>query len=69
MYWEHFHPFPFIFFLLIIGFFIANMVMWRRRRGTCFHNPYDALTIPKNRLARGEISKEAYDEVKETLKR
>ena len=68
MFWTHFHPFFFLFFILIVGFFIANMILWRRRRGACFHNPYDAVTILENRLARGEISKEEYQEVKETLK-
>ncbi len=70
MYWSHFHPFGFIFFVLIVGFLITNFIILKRsRRGMCTHTPYDALTILENRLANGEISIEKYKELKDILKR
>jgi uncharacterized membrane protein len=70
MYWGHFHPFGFILFLLIAGFLITNFIILKRnRRGICTHTPYDALTILENRLAKGEIGIEEYQELKNTLKR
>lgn len=68
MYWEHFHPFGFLFFLLMVGLFITNIIMWRRRSSWCYRHPYDALTILENRLARGEMNTEEYTKLKETLK-
>jgi len=66
--WGYFFPFGLVFFLIIIGFFITNMIFWRKRGGMCYHNQSDALTILESRLARGEITGEEFYEIKETLK-
>lgn len=65
--WGYFHPFGLIFFLTIIGFFITNMILWRRRGGICYHNQSDALSILEGRLVRGEITGEKFYEIKKTL--
>ncbi|WP_430790662.1 hypothetical protein VBD025_07060 [Virgibacillus flavescens] len=56
MYVEHFHPFGFLFFFLIVGLLVTNLVLWKRRGSRRFHNPYQAKTILENRLAKGEIT-------------
>jgi uncharacterized membrane protein len=66
--WGYFFPFGLVFFLIIIGFFMTNMILWRRRGGMCYHNQSDALSILESRLARGEITGEEFYEIKETLK-
>ena len=66
--WGHFHPFCFLFLILFIGFIIANIRMWRGRRGYCFDRNYpDSLTILDKRLASGEINVEEYQKLKEVL--
>ncbi|WP_077324371.1 SHOCT domain-containing protein [Virgibacillus siamensis] len=71
MYWEHFHPFGFFFFLLMVGLLVTNIVMWRRRASyMCFHHrSYDALSALDHRLANGEITIEEYEKVKQILKK
>ncbi|WP_188454774.1 SHOCT domain-containing protein [Virgibacillus oceani] len=68
MYWEHFHPFGFFFFVLIAGLLIANIVIWRRRGGRYYYNGHNALSVLDTRLAKGEITIEEYEEIKDTLK-
>lgn len=65
-----FFPFCLIFFLLVFGFFVTNMVMWRRRRwgwhGVGQSNTPDL--ILDKRLASGEISIDDYKKLKDFLK-
>lgn len=71
MHWEYFHPFGFFFFMILIAFFISNIILWRRRgSGRCYYNDGDsnAIATLDNRLAKGEVSIEEYKELKETLK-
>ncbi|WP_099159205.1 hypothetical protein [Virgibacillus ndiopensis] len=68
MYWEHFHPFGFFFFLLLVSLLITNIVMWKRRSGRCYYNTQNAQSTLDNRLAKGEVTMEEYKEIKETLK-
>ncbi|WP_391119636.1 hypothetical protein [Psychrobacillus sp. L3] len=69
MHYGHFPPFGFFFFILIIGLIITNFIMWRRGRGMCYHNRFDAINVLENRLAKGEISIDEYNNVKEILKK
>jgi uncharacterized membrane protein len=64
MYWGHFHPFGFVFFLLLIGLFVANIVMWRRRRFDCRPNRDRSQSILRERLASGEIDHEEFKRLK-----
>lgn len=66
--WGHFYPFCFLFIILMIGLIIANIRMWRGRRGYCSDRQYpDACSILDKRLASGEISVEEYEKLKEIL--
>ncbi|WP_404456344.1 hypothetical protein LG329_09250 [Virgibacillus necropolis] len=72
MYWEHFHPFGFFFFIILVGLLISSIIMWRRRHGMCYHvnrQPHSAFSILENRLASGEINIEEYNQIKETLEK
>ncbi|MBS4219944.1 SHOCT domain-containing protein [Bacillus sp. FJAT-49711] len=62
--WGYFHPFAFVFFLIIVGLFI---MIWRGRGRTCNHSQNDALSILEARFAKGEISAEEFKEMKKTL--
>lgn len=42
--------------------------MWRRGGRVCYHKRFDVLNILESRLAKGEISIEEYNHVKEILK-
>lgn len=67
--WGYFHPFGFLFFILFIGLIIANIKMWRGRRGNCSQALYpDSLSILDKRLASGEIEVEEYQKLREILK-
>jgi putative membrane protein len=63
--------FGFLFWLLIIGGIVA-LVIWAvrtssgRSHGTAGHEP-DALEIARRRYARGEISKEQFEQLKRDL--
>ncbi|MBS4201758.1 SHOCT domain-containing protein [Bacillus sp. FJAT-49732] len=62
--WGYFHPFAFVFFLIIVGVFI---MIWRGRGRKCYHPQNDALSILEARFAKGEISAEEFKEMKKTL--
>ncbi|MFD2211907.1 SHOCT domain-containing protein [Virgibacillus halophilus] len=53
--------------MIIVGFFITNVILWRKR-GLCYYNRSDALSILESRLAKGEITGEEFNEIKKTLK-
>lgn len=69
--------FPFgLFFFLIVAFFAFRLLFWgwggRWRRGYYYHGgwgqPYgDALDILNQRYARGEITKEQYEQMKRDI--
>jgi uncharacterized membrane protein len=66
--WGYFHPFGFIFFLLLIGLIIANFKMWRGKRGYCYQGgQHDPQLILDKRLASGDIDIEEYKKLKEVL--
>ncbi|MDY0395665.1 SHOCT domain-containing protein [Virgibacillus halophilus] len=50
-----------------MDFFITNVILWRKR-GLCYYNRSDALSILESRLAKGEITGEEFNEIKKTLK-
>lgn len=68
--WECFpFPFGFLFFLLLIGLFIANLISWRRCRWGGRHRFHDdALLILDKRLASGDIDIQEYQTLKDVLK-
>ncbi|MGP4106363.1 hypothetical protein [Virgibacillus sp. L01] len=71
MYGEYFHPIGFFLFILLITFFITNIIIWKRRNSEkCYYNSSspNAMATLDNRLAKGEVSLEEYKEIKETLK-
>ncbi|MGV3465452.1 MAG: SHOCT domain-containing protein [Heyndrickxia sp.] len=66
--WGYFHPICFLFIILIIGLIIANIRMWRGKRGYCSDRLIpDSFSILDKRLASGEISVEEYEKLKEIL--
>ncbi|MFQ3545551.1 hypothetical protein Q7A53_15830 [Halobacillus rhizosphaerae] len=64
--WGFFPPFGFFFFLLFLGFFITNIIMWRRRRWGCSYGPDQrgGRAILERRLASGEIDVDEYKRLK-----
>ncbi|MBS4213963.1 MULTISPECIES: SHOCT domain-containing protein [Neobacillus] len=69
MHWGYFHPFGFIFFLLLLGLIFANFRLWRGKRGFCYQDRHhhDPLLILDKRLASGEITIEEYTKLKDFL--
>ena len=65
-----FCPFGFLFLLLVIGFFVSNGILWRRRRWRANGGSYSNTPelILDKRLASGEISIDEYKKLKEVLK-
>ncbi len=68
--------FPFGFFLFVIGiFFVFRLALWGwgggwgYYRGSWRYNDPDALEILGQRYARGEISKEQYEQMRSDLQR
>lgn len=68
--WGYFPPFGFLLFLIIIGFFITNIIIWRRRRNwLCPNTAYQntAQRILQKRLASGEIDIQEYKALRDVL--
>jgi len=61
-----------VFLLLWIGFFVVRMVFWSRawgRRGNAYGRPDPAVMMARRRYARGEITREQYDQIMTDLER
>jgi uncharacterized membrane protein len=67
--WGYFPPFGMVFFLLVIGFVLSNIVIWRRRSGMCSRYSHHALGILDKRLAAGEIDLDEYEKMKGILQK
>ncbi|WLD91678.1 SHOCT domain-containing protein [Alkalihalobacillus sp. AL-G] len=66
MHWG-FHPIGFIFFILLVGLLISNIMMHRRKYGKSNRDSHNALSILENRLASGEIDTDEYEKIKAIL--
>jgi uncharacterized membrane protein len=70
-----FGGFLFLFFILIIGFFIVRVAFWGTRMGRYGRRDPDSYgmhrpaMIARMRYARGEISREQYDQIMQDLDR
>lgn len=67
--WGIFPPLGFLAFCLLVGLFIANIIMWRRRGGMCHRGTDHAIAILERRLASGEIETEEFTKLKELLEK
>lgn len=67
---HHFWFFPgFLFFLLFFGFFISNMIMWRKRGRMCHSGSFNALDMLEKRYVSGEIDEVEFRKIRENLKK
>ncbi|MRG85099.1 SHOCT domain-containing protein [Salinibacillus xinjiangensis] len=65
----YFFPFGIFFTFLLFGLIITNIILWKRRKGLCYQDNHLALTTLNNRLAKGEITVDEYNDLKEILKK
>ncbi|SDZ80789.1 hypothetical protein SAMN05421743_101278 [Thalassobacillus cyri] len=69
MYWGHFPPFGFFFFLLLIGMFVTTLIIWKRSYKRDDHSVDHAVRILDRRLASGDITIDQYNEILTILKK
>lgn len=67
MHWGYVPPFGFLFFLILMGLIITNIVIWKRGNRRCYEGFDRARYILERRLASGEIDVEEYKKIKEHL--
>lgn len=58
-----------IIWLIIIGLIVWGVIALSRRGGSYYYRRQDPLDIAKERYARGEISKEQFEQIKRDLSR
>ncbi len=62
-----FGGFMIIFWVVIIGLIIWGVIAFSRRGGSTYYRRQDPLEIAKERYARGEITKEQFEQIKRDL--